>query len=359
MYSRSDCLNKIDQTEVVFELNQIVENSVGHLYWKNLAGRYQGCNREFLALLGLASVDDLIGMTDFDLLPEAEANRVSKNDKEVIERGEALVYEEIGKDPKGKYAIYLTKKAPLFNSKHTICGLVGTSIDVTNERQAQKAKTSFVQNMQHDFRTPFSGILGVAQILYAEETEPQRKEYLEYISKSSEQLLKMLNQVLDLIDSKGMPDSTSSFDIRDLLSDILDVVKPSQIEKSISISTSCPRVTLESDSFRIQRILLNLTNNAIRFVDTGGQIKVDIRVTDGYLFIVVEDNGIGIAEEEHSTIFEEFYKVAPSNKFNTYKGIGHGLSMTKNFVRDLNGIIEIDSSLGNGARFMVKIPVKL
>jgi len=229
-------------------------------------------------------------------------------------------------------------------------------------RENDRLKTAFVQNISHEIRTPMNGIIGFTNLLNADDvTEEQRKQYLDIINKSSVQLLKIVNEVLDisLIESGSANFSESEINLNEFLKEIHTTLTP-QMQKSVvfSLHNGLPdkESIIKTDETKLRVILNNLLNNASKFTEKGV-------VNFGYLFkgkdleFFVEDSGIGIEESQKNKIFERFYQVETSIQ-KLYGGVGLGLSICKGNVELLGGKIWIKSELNKGSSFFFTIPYK-
>lgn len=337
----------------------IIRHTTGNVYWKDLSGSYLGCNDSYAEMIGLSFPSDIVGRNDRDLfystLGKERVALIEEIDQSVMQQGEERTLEEIGVDSKGRLAIYMTKKVPMRNNDNKIIGLVGASLDITQQRKAESAKLEFLRNMSHDIMTPFTGILGISSVLYEEETDPNKKLHLECLMQSSERLLQLFRQILEIAEHGGRQLKLEQFDIKELVSETLEAVSVSARYKNLELRLSCPNKIINSDKLRVARILLNLLGNAIKFTDSGF-IQVDVNCESG-LEISVQDTGPGIPSDKLEVIFEKFYKLSESGKHNNFAGSGIGLYIAKQFANDLGGNIFAESKIGQGSTFIFKANV--
>lgn len=331
----------------------IIRFTTGNVYWKDISGRYLGCNDSFAKLIGLSTSSEIVGKSDYDLfypkLCEERLKNLTDIDQLVMARGIEQTLEEVGVDQEGRLAIYMTKKMPMKNSDNIILGLVGTSIDITKQRQAEIAKLEFLRNMSHDIMTPFTGILGISSVLYEEEKDPHKKRSLEYVIQSSERLLHLFKQILEVSELGGRQLRLEEFYIEDIISETVEMVLASAKHKQLELTIHCPKVKVTSDKLRLARILLNLLGNAIKFTDSGS-IHVDVQCEPS-LTINVTDTGCGIPADKMQIIFEKFQKLSESGKHRNFMGSGIGLYIAKQFAIELGGDIKVESELGKGSTF--------
>lgn len=367
-----------DQAE--FILKNIVANMPAHVYWKDKNGVYLGCNNRQAQSLGLKKGTQVIGKTDFDLpWPKESAKAFRENDIRIMQSGKTEVFEEkiiIN----GKEGIALSHKTPLRNKTGEIVGILGISIDITDRKAAEEAlkkakelaeaanqaKSKFIANMSHDIRTPMNGVIGIADILKREGTTKKDKEYGQIIYSSAQILLHLLNDILDLIQINDLTEENIKYDVIDLrqiLNNLKELILPSLKTKNIhfelNISSDVPN-SIISDRVKLDRILLNIVSNSIKFTDKG-TISVNVKVvnkvgTKYTLEFIISDTGIGIQKSEIHKIFDLFYRAIPSHE-GTYEGHGIGLYIAKKFVQTLKGKIKVKSEVGHGTSFFFQLPV--
>lgn len=348
-----------------------------HYWWKNAEGIYLGCNDRVLNLLGLNSSSDIIGKSDFDLPWCESAKELRFHDKRVMQTKRIHTRKETVKKADGSMVTFLVTKAPYFDENKNVIGTIGTSIEITDTIQRQKeleeaidkaelanqAKTEFLYNMRHDIRTPFSGILSLAQVLASNESDSEKKKYLLQIERSSEELLLYLNEILEFtqLESGSMPILSKPFDLRQLIESVIDTFKPSVSSSGIALDYEYIDLPdwIAGDRFRIQRILINLMSNAIKFTSKGHiKISVSLLREEKNALIInlsVEDTGTGIPLEKQDIIFEKFGKIGSSyDASNTGKGLG--LRAVKTLVSELEGNIFLKSRVGFGSTFSCIIP---
>jgi len=338
-------------------LEQIIKQTAGNLYWKDLEGHYLGCNGNFAKILGFSSPADVIGKTEFDFLEPALASSIVKTDREVIETGKGITLEERGLDEEGKEVFYLSTKTPLLDENGSIIGVIGSSIDITKQKQAELelSKTAFIENMSHDLRTPFTGILSLSEYLHEKETDPTKKEFLGEILRSGKWLLTLLNEVLELSALGSHALNINEFDLSEVVQGIADLLRAEVRHKGLVMNVSCPKVTIRSDKMRLSRILLNLIGNAVKYTQKGS-VTIDIFI-GSQLEIKITDTGAGIPADALDTIFNRFSKLKPSYKQQYFSGVGIGLHVAREFANDLGGDISVQSELGVGSVFVFSAPL--
>lgn len=227
-------------------------------------------------------------------------------------------------------------------------------------KESDRLKTAFLQNISHEIRTPMNAIIGYVELLKAEDlTTTQKTQYLETISQSSNQLLDIVNEVLDisLIETGNLRVTKREIDLNDLLDDIYLLFKPSiKQEITFSLKKGLPdeMSLILTDEIKIRQILNNLINNAIKFTDKG-HIGYGYELKNNELEFFIEDTGIGIEPSFQEKVFERFRKAATGNS-RLYDGVGLGLAICKGNVEILNGRIWIKSETARGSTLYFTIP---
>jgi PAS domain S-box-containing protein len=373
---------KTERDAYFFALDSIIASLPGHVYWQDRNNVFLGCNELHAKSAGLKSRFEIIGKSNYDLPWKEQAEILNNINNEVMETGKEYSLEESGELWNGTQAVFLSKKVPVRNKNGEIIGIAGIAMDITQRKQAEeqllaamkkaesasRAKTEFLQNMRHDFRTPFSGILGMASILYENETDNEKKEQLNSIISSSQALLDQLNEITNFIsiESGELAVIEKQFDLYKVLADLKNMLLSSVQEKKlqliVEIDEEIPKFIL-GDVMRTQRILMNILTNAVKFTNAGHvlmQASLAKQEENDRVIIKfkIEDTGIGISKEEQDFIFERFSRLSPSYR-GIYPGKGFGLKIVKQFLDELGGEVHMTSKPHNGTTFIILIPYKL
>ncbi|WP_218813650.1 sensor histidine kinase [Rickettsiella endosymbiont of Dermanyssus gallinae] len=196
--------------------------------------------------------------------------------------------------------------------KEGIRGVMGLSIDISKLKQAERTKSMFTMNMGHEIRTPFCGIITVLELLYAKEKDINKRELLEMSLYSSRRLLDFMNDIQEVSRIGHLPLDDESCDMKVIVKDIVKFLRSSIEMKGLKIEVSCASDDIMINRYRIEKILLNLLGNAVKFTEQG-VITVSIK-TSPILTIVVSDTGIGIDKKYHEKIFESFFQAVSCYK---------------------------------------------
>ena len=290
----------------------------------------------------------------------------------------------VARDGKELYAqIRIARVEDNENFKHIVMGFAVVDDEVRAEQetrrvlkealaqaeQANRAKTAFLNNMSHDIRTPMNVIIGFTNIALKQVISPEVKSCLEKISESSEHLLTLINDVLDIsrIESGKTKFNPVPVDLSAIADVVLDITRGFLANRNITFEVK--RVNLEhpyvlADAVRIREVLVNILSNAVKFTDDGGSIAFVTACREGgdnkHIVVTyrISDTGIGMSEEFLEHIFDEFSQ-EESGARTQYKGTGLGMAITKRYVELMGGTISVESKKGVGSVFTVELPMEL
>ena len=233
--------------------------------------------------------------------------------------------------------------------------------------QANEAKSLFLANMSHEIRTPLNGIVGFTEILRSTELTEEQDEFLSIIDKSSENLLSIINNILDLskIESNKIEIENIVFDAAEEFESAVETYAVAATEKNIDLNfymdpTIAPK--LKGDPTKIKEIVINLLSNAVKFTSYGGEINLEItKIEDengnNRIKFLVQDNGIGMTKDQQSRIFDAFSQ-ADVSVTRKYGGTGLGLTISSQFVELMGGLLELESAKDHGTSFFFSLPLE-
>lgn len=362
-------------------LDNIMMRVPGSIYWKDLDGKFLGCNNYVAKMAGLTKPSQIVGKSDSSLPWSYQASTIRQVDDEIIKYGVTKTLEETVPLADGTNIVMLSNKAPLRDEDGNIIGMIGNSLDITKLKQLEealriekeqaeksnKAKSEFIACLSHDFRTPLNGVIGMAEVLRFRQHYSDQEEFIDGIAEAGKVLLNLVEDILSYskLETGKLDLRAEEFDLLSLVENVVHMMAHKANSKGlkliISYSDQIPRFVI-SDQHVIQRILSNLIGNAIKFTQRGYvYVCVESEMLENdqaRLQISVEDSGIGIESAQIEQVFEKFYRVEESYRGN-YQGTGLGLSIVKQLVQSLDGKVGVNSQLGKGSTFWCSLPFKL
>jgi signal transduction histidine kinase/CheY-like chemotaxis protein len=226
---------------------------------------------------------------------------------------------------------------------------------------ANRAKSQFLATMSHELRTPLNGVIGMAQVLLADEMPTIQRERVRIIRRSGEGLLAVLNDLLDLskIEAGSLDLQIAEFDMEHLVRGVAAAYLPQASAKKLSFEFNVAEGVQGlhlGDAPRIRRALYTLCDNAVKFTETGG-VSLRVEPANGEVAFVVSDTGIGISGEDMPRLFDGFYQ-ADSSSTRRYGGAGVGLAICRRLTQFMGGQIRASSTLGQGSAFTLTLPLE-
>ncbi|MBS0351039.1 MAG: PAS domain-containing protein, partial [Proteobacteria bacterium] len=313
-------------------LNDIIAKVPGFVFWKDMDLKLMGCNENFAKQVGYHHPQDIIGLTDHDLpWSESQTEKFIQDDQHILQTGiPKLNIEETQRQLDGQDLTLLTSKVPLYTDGQ-ITGVLGTYVDVTPFKRIEQAlrlekdkaeavsrlKSNFIMNMEHDIRTPVSGIYGMTQLLADQKIPEDIRSQLVMVTQAAKELLDYCNDIIDFarVDYGMRPVLSYPLDLKALLSAIMRLQTPAAQAKQIGLTLTYDKKTpviILSDGYRLKRILLNLISNAIKFTQKG-YVKVSVHTEkksnirhEKVLRFMIQDSGMGIPAGKIDFIYEKF-----------------------------------------------------
>jgi two-component system phosphate regulon sensor histidine kinase PhoR len=351
--------------------------------WKELAQSFNSMTAEIKRLFAdlrrrkeeidniIASMDEGILVMDKDdkilLFNESSARLIgqaSMEGKHYWEVVRTTPFVELVRKVKDEKKSSLTEI--VFGQRNVLCrasylasqdGVVATFHDITEMQNLAQMKKDFVLNVSHELRTPLTAIRGYAETLEAEVSE-KSKAYAATILKHTDRLIRIVEDLLSLatLEEKGVGLEVEAVNLAELAENILKIFEPQAKDKNISLrlAVGAKPPTIRGDSYRLEQMLVNLIDNAIKYAEKG-HVEVGLRSGEGSLILQVSDTGIGIPLEDQGRVFERFY-VVDKSRSRRLGGTGLGLSIVKHIVLLHGGKIYLESTPGVGTTFTVVLP---
>ncbi|MCA9588136.1 MAG: PAS domain-containing protein [Myxococcales bacterium] len=239
-------------------------------------------------------------------------------------------------------------------------GLLAVFFDVTDVRRLESLRRDFVANVSHELRTPVTAVLSAAETLELTlgKDPAAAKRFLTIITRNASRLQRLIEDLLDLsrIESRELKLRPELLAVEPFAEHIVGLFRPRAEEKNISLTLDIePHVELETDRRALEQVLTNLVDNAVKYCPEGSVVTVGARRDDDETVLWVADNGGGIDEAHLPRLFERFYRV-DAGRSREMGGTGLGLSIVKHIVEALGGDIGVESKVGKGTKFELRIP---
>lgn len=336
------------------ELGAILNSMASGVIAVNMYRRILLINQMARDILNLP--DEMLGLQD-------SMYRIMKNDELIEMINESI--EQGSQSTKELFHVHLDKTLrvsihPIRKEDGSIHGSMIVFEDITQIKKLENMRSEFVSNVSHELKTPLTSILGFVDTLkngaLSDSTKAMR--FLEIIEKESERLNRLISDILLLseIESAHKEPEASQVNLRDTIEEVLHMLQFRVEDKPVTLSFSCDdKLNMIVNRDRIKQLLINLVDNGIKYTEQGF-VRIDALRQNNDVLITVEDSGIGIPESHKARLFERFYRVdkARSRKVG---GTGLGLSIVKHIVNQYRGDIRVESTVGKGSKFIVRLPL--
>lgn len=250
------------------------------------------------------------------------------------------------------------KKADILGERMNKVGVVIVIQDITDIKRLENLRSQFVANVSHELKTPLTSIKGFSETLRYVDDEKTRIKFLDIINEESERLTRLINDILSLSSLEQNRElKVEAIDTVEETRRICDMLHQMAVAKSIELTlTASGNPILMGDRDNYNQMVINLVDNAIKYTEPNGKVKVRIEKSGGKLILSVKDTGVGIPEEHLPRLFERFYRVDKSRD-RAKGGTGLGLAIVKHIVLSMKGEIKVESEIGKGTTFTVSIPM--
>lgn len=379
MKNSKKCRNPISKYKL---LSSLMENVPDVIYFKDRKGKLLMVNHAHAKGLGLRP-EEVVGKTDYDFFPRKRAEMMAKDDEHVMRTGKAIIDKiERATRADGVDNYVSTTKIPRYDGKGEVIGLVGITRDITHRMQIEglkeekrkiekrleemddlnKIRSEFVSIVSHELRTPLAIIKEAVMLIYdglAGNVTEKQAELLVKAKDNIERIRRIIEDLLDIsrIERGRLELHYSLVNLNDLLRDSSEFFRNMALQKKIDLKydVPCEQINVFVDAERTCQIISNLINNAVKFTEQNGSIKVEAKVMDTDVRVGVIDTGIGIPKRDLPKLFNKYVQV--SKIHNTEKkGIGLGLAIAKELAEKHGGRIWAESKAGSGSKFYFTLP---
>lgn len=305
--------------------------------------------------------DDVLGKSIHDIIPSEEVCKFLKDGV----NGSAQEISEVTVMPQGVERHYTIQGAAVKNEEGKSLGYVTILNDITDQKNLDRMKSSFVAMASHELRTPLTAIKGFTSTLLMDDdfTREEQKEFLSIIEQECDRLRRLIDDLLNtarIESGQSLKPDYSRFALGEMLEKVVMVQRQASMKHHVfgKFNDNLPE-TVIGDKDKFDQILTNLLNNAIKYSPEGGDVVVHAFRDGDEIEVWVEDQGIGIPAEHLSKVFEKFHRVNNEDNRKIY-GTGLGLFLVKHLVEDVHlGRIWVESEVGKGSFFKFRMPIEL
>ncbi|MFU0823956.1 MAG: histidine kinase [Clostridium sp.] len=293
--------------------------------------------------------EDIIGKNLMNFIKDYELGEIFKNSEDNKEIQISWPEKKILK----------IKTADIISNKRRI-GIVAVVQDITDIKRLENMRSQFVANVSHELKTPLTSIKGFAETLKYVEDKDTREKFLSIINDETDRLTRLISDILILSDLEQHKEFKvkEDIDVTEAIINVYNLMKNTADKKGVKLQTECnENITIIGDKDKFKQMLINLIDNAIKYSERGDFVLIKCKNGKNVCVITIEDTGVGIPKEHIPRLFERFYRVDKARS-RSRGGTGLGLAIVKHIVLSFKGEIFVESEIGKGTKFIVKIPLK-
>ncbi|MDO5780020.1 MAG: PAS domain-containing sensor histidine kinase [Clostridium sp.] len=347
-------------------LADITNNMSEYVVLRDTEGVYLDCNNSFLKWLSIGR-EEVIGkkITTISELSDMAKDTIL-SDLEVINDRCRKIYNECVEIDEKTVELEIVKE-PFLDSYGNLVGVIDIIRDISHRSEVEKLRLEFFANLSHELRTPLNLIFSSLQTIELIEKDLLKKNnrlknYIDIINQNSKRLLKLVNNLIDStkFDCGYYEYNPQNYNIVHFIENIAMSVAEFAKQNDINLifDTDVEEKIMAFDLEKLERTMLNLLSNSIKYTNSAGKIEVLLKDCGETFNITVKDNGIGIPDDKLKVIFERFKQVEDRLRKRS-EGSGIGLSIVKDLINIQGGIIDVKSEFGVGSEFTVKLPVSI
>lgn len=357
----------------LLRVQRLVESNVIGVFFWSRSGRISDANEAFLGLVGYSREELLSGQFLWTAMtPQGDLAADVRATEELRRTGTASPYETQLIHKNGRCIPVLIGGALLEGSQDNGVSFV---LDLTERKQAEieaaarraaeassRAKSEFLSRMSHELRTPLNAVLGFSQLLQADahnRLTPQQLTQLEHVRGAGWHLLALINDLLDVsrIEIGQLLVQAQAVELGPLLVEALNMAEPLAQPLGVSLAAPDPEqppAWVLADPIRLRQVLINLLSNAVKYNRRGGSVQVQVARDAKAVLIDVIDSGVGMTPDQLAHLYEPFNRLGQER--GGVQGTGIGLVLTRQLVRLMDGLMDVDSEVGRGTRVRVSLP---
>ena len=353
-------------------LLSLINSIPDSIVFKDLDGRYIGCNQAYLVRTGY-SMEQVLGRSCEELFAPERSAQIRQRDAAAMASHQPQTTEELITTASGSEVWFETVASRLRDQSGKPEGLLAIARDISERKRqeeqirramemaeaATQSKSDFLANMSHEIRTPMNAIIGLSHLVLQTELGPRQRDYIGKVQTAGQHLLGVINDILDFskVEAGKLALEQADFELEKLLDTTASLVagecEKKGLELVVNVEADVPP-NLKGDSLRLGQVLLNLANNAVKFTSKG-EIGISVRVmertaADVLLEFRVRDTGIGLTQEQIGRLFQSFSQ-ADTSTTRRFGGTGLGLAISKKLAELMGGEIGVESAPGAGSSF--------
>jgi two-component system phosphate regulon sensor histidine kinase PhoR len=338
---------------------KLLTNNIAQMTWTNLPdGRITSYNQRWYDYTGL-DFGTTGGFGWQDVLSPDDLAETTEKDRAALQSGEMFEVENRYRRHDGVYRWHLNRSRPLRNDSGDIIFWVGTATDIEDQKREMERKDEFIGIASHELKTPLTSLKGYLQLISGykkEELPPVIKNYITKAGGSLNKLQSLINDLLDVSKIKAgrLEYAVTEVNTNDLVGQCMENAVHMYPLYTFE-NRADKNYTIRGNQERLEQVLMNLVNNAVKYSYTNKVVIISTEQRDGYVRISVTDKGIGLSADQKSKIFERFYRV--EDKKNMTSGLGMGLYISNEIIQHHKGRIGVDSEPGKGSTFYFELPL--
>jgi PAS domain S-box-containing protein len=349
----------LDSTPVELEFKALADKAPVMIWMSEAPGIYSYFNEGWLEFRGASLREELNSDITEAIHPE-DLKKYTHCFSQAFETKQEFKTEYRLKRCDGEHRWILDHGVPRYNSKGHFKGYIGSCFDITEMKELEKKKAEFVNAASHELKTPVTTMKLYLHMLQDHLRQKDDTVPLGYVDKISDQVKKLstlINEMLDLsrIDTNKLRYHYELFDYSQFMKELKEEFQHTELIPDIELVTTCHE-NIKGDRILLKQAVVNLLDNALKFSKGHSRIIITVSLQGNSIKTTVTDFGIGIAEQHHGKIFDRFYRVTGIRK-STYPGLGLGLFLSKEIIKNHGGEIWVESEEGKGTTVYFTLPI--